>query len=388
MKILTIGPSPTLLTQCGKINQCLLKSLTSAGHEVASLVWHHDIEYFLPTETNRHNFTFDTQKVPLFPFLGAKGQLASFAFETMKEFQPQAVITIGDYHEVEFVQSIKALYGGIFKWLAIITYGGNSMLPESGLNLSYADALAVTTKTGTAAAQSITGFGEYVPFGVDLHEVKKKTGEFKILNMGKNSQMSNVPALIEAAALANIKTTLHTNLHDVGGDYDMEYLTRRTYRARLFSLPKRFVSIKDGYTDAEITEQYESHHVIVDCSLQSQTALTMLEGMSHGCIPIGMMSGAMGEVLAEMPEWCRFVVPHVEMTLQRGEKACVINPKDLARTLMNISVTACDSDWFGNASLEAAKVTKNFTKETFASRIKEMLETILTCKHSIVVDSF
>lgn len=384
MKILTIGPSPTLLTQCGRINKCLIESLSSAGHDLATLSWHHDIEYFLPNQVGSHHFG----SVPVYPFLDQKGLLPAFSFDVMKKVQPQVVITIGDYHEVEFVQAIKALYGGLFKWVAVIAHGGSDVLPESGLNLSYADDIAVTTKAATDSIFRLTTRGKHVPFGQDMGSSGAKAGEFRILSMGKNSQLSNVPALIEAAADADVRTTIHTNLHDLGGDYDMEYLIARTKKAHLFDLPKRFVSVKDGYTQTEIATQYGSHHAIVDCSLQSQTGLTLLEGMSSGCVPVGMECGAVGEILSQMPEWCRFLVPHSKFTVQRGERACVINTKDLTVTLKKLKASAYDKDWLEGASHEAVAVARKFSKELFATSIKEMVEAIVTCKHSVAVDSF
>jgi len=391
MKILTIGQSPTLLNQYGRIHKTIIEELSQAElpqDSVESLVWNHDIEYFLPTETNQHFYHTVTGPVKIHPFLDIKGQLPVFTFETMKKTQPQVVITIGEYYETEFVSAIKSLYGHLFKWIAIVPLGEKHISEDYGLNLSYADVICVTTKQGTQAIKNITGKGEYIPFGIDSCTNLSKPDGFKLLCMGKNTQSSNLSVLIDTAASVEIETTLHTNVHDLGGDYNLPFLIKKTGKSHLFSLPKRFVSLRDGYTQEEINQQYKSHHLIVDCSLQSVTGLTILEGMANGCIPVGMECGAIGEIMAEIPDQFRFMVEHIDFTIQRSEKACIINPKDLNRVLKNIKSMACDKQWLNNASNEVIGVAEKFSKEFFIKRIKETVEKIVTSNHSIAVDSF
>ena len=388
MKILTIGPSPTLLTSGGDINRSIIEKAIDQNWEVESLVWHHNVEYFLPNQIGKHFFPAK-KSVRLHPFLDPKGMMALFAFETMKEVQPDVVITIGNYYEVDFVAALKSLYGNLFKWIAVITCGEKQILDQFSVNLSLADEIVVTTISGTEAIKKNIPKVKYLPYGPSSDFFASHvSSDFKIINMGKNSQMSNLPALIFAAAEAEITTTLHTNIHDHNGDYDIQTLLSQS-NPNIFSLPKTYTSIKDGCPREDIIKQYSNHTLIVDCSLQSNTALTLLEGMASGCIPVGTDTGAMGEILDLMPSWCRFVVPHAEcVSPKRCEKTSIILQKELSKILVKIRHKSQNLKWLEAASLEAIKVAEKFRKEVFLDKIKEMVENVLTKEHFINVDTF
>jgi hypothetical protein len=79
MTILTLGSSPYLLTRNGRINRDVLCTLKKSGHKIGSIVWNHDVEYFLPNEAGVHPFDLNGEPIcRLFPFLKQKGEQAAF----------------------------------------------------------------------------------------------------------------------------------------------------------------------------------------------------------------------------------------------------------------------------------------------------------------------
>lgn len=388
MRILTIGPSPYLLARDGRIHKDVILAATKAGHTVESVVYHHDVRYFLPTETGKHIF----QNVPLHPFLGQKGEIAPFAFETMKTAQPAVVVSIGDYEDTEWLWSIKAIYPHLFKWVAIVPSGTNIVNESYQLAMAYADKIVVTTASALEAFSKVKTDTEHVAYGPD-HQTffplnKPLPEKLNLLNMGKNIQISNVPAFMKAVAQTDCTATVHTNVDD-SGDYNLRRLVKRYDLEKRLGLPIKYVSIREGLSDSLVNELYNSHHAVVDCSLQSATALTMLEAMATGCVPIGMEFGATGEVLAAMPKDFRFTVPFETIMGPKEEELAVISVKELVRSIENIH-RSCLSDhvWLEEARRVSAETARFFSKDLFATRINEILETIVTCQSYLAVDSF
>jgi glycosyltransferase involved in cell wall biosynthesis len=387
MRILIISESPYLLTRNGKISQNLMLHLTKCGHSVEGLVWHHDVSYFLPTETNKHFF----KNIPLHPFLGSKGELPSFAFETMKIVQPNVIITIGDYTETDWVWAIKSLYPNLFKWVAIIPSGAEVINENSIIPLSYADHIVSTTRVFKEALNVVKTTSEQIPFGPDteaFYPIERKPKGFRLLNMGKNSQLSNVPAFMKAVKMTGFDATLHTNLDDAG-DYDIRGLVKRYQLCDLLHTPAKYLSVREGLSESLVNELYNSHDVVIDCSLQSQTALTTLEAMSTGCIPIGMSFGAMGEIFEKLPKEFRFSVPFETFLGQREEELAVISIKELVNSIENIHRSyVSDSGWVDEARKAMIDTARIFSKEKFVSRVNEIVEKVVTCDNYVAVDSF
>lgn len=391
MRILTIGPSPYLLARSGRINKDIMVSAAKKGHHVECLVWHHDVQYFMPNETNKHTFSSEGHQFDLHPFMGRKGEIAAFTFEAMKTTQPQVVVTVGDYDETDFVWSLKSLYPNLFKWIAVVPSGTDTVSEKNRLALSYADRIVVTTKAALKAFSAVKTAITYAPYGPNrktFHPTGLPPSELSMLNMGKNSQMSNVPAFLKAAAETGVRATLHTNIDD-GGDYDIRSLIKRWGIEDKVKLPDKFVSVREGLSDALVNQLYNGHHLIVDCSLQSATALTMLEGMSTGCIPVGMEFGAAGEVLGLVPKDFRFSVPFETFVGPKEEELAIISVKGLVGNIRKINERhLSDPEWMGAARLAAVEAARIFSEDSFAAVVSEILETVVASEHSIAVDSF
>lgn len=392
MRILTIGPSPYLLTRNGRINRDLMIGLEKKGHHVESVVWHHDVGYFLPNEVNKHVYHGEAASFEIHPFLGQKGDLPGFAFEAMKVSQPQVVITIGDYSDTDFIWVIKSLYPNLFKWVAIVPTGTEIVNERHSMAMAYADRIVVTTKAATKAFAAVKAVFQHISYGPSQDAFygipDALPTSLSLLNMGKNSQMSNVPAFIKAVAESGTAGTLHTNIDD-DGDYDIRCLIKRAGLEERLQLPKKYVSVREGLPLPLVNELYNRHHLIVDCSLQSSTALTMLEAMLTGCIPVGMGIGAVGEVLELMPSEFRFSVPYEQFVGPKEEEFSIISVKELVNQVRNIRENVLsDPNWIGEARKAAMTTARIFSKELFVARVSELLETVVASEHKIAVDSF
>jgi hypothetical protein len=84
--------------------------------------------------------------------------------------------------------------------------------------------------------------------------------------------------------------------------------------------------------------------------------------MACGCVPIGISYGRVGEILQEMPEYCRFTVPHNSFIGQNSEEFAIINTeklKELINKLLN------DKSLLKKASAEAVATAKKYTRQNF-----------------------
>lgn len=391
MTVLTISVSPYLITRNGKINADILMSLKDAGHHVESLVWHHDISYFLPNELGQHRLDGPNGPVcNLHPFLGQKGELPLFVYDKLKQVQPNVVITIGTAEETEFLHAIKALYPRLFKWIAILTMGV-SVNEHQRESFQYADKILTTTKcTSESVKLNWRLESEHLPYGFDAGTFKPLNilpDEFSAISVGRNTQMSNVPAFISAVAESGINGTLHTNMYDEG-ENDLLLLKKRL-KAEKLSLPKRFVSVREGLADDEMNQLFNQHHAIVDTSMQSATGIALIEAMSTGCIPVGMNRGAIGEIISKMPEVGRYFIGYEMFIGPRQEEYAVISIKELSNTLMNIRKQYQeDRETFVSNRIKATEVAQLFSKENFVTQVKGCVEDIVLQEHSIAVDLY
>lgn len=394
MRILTISASPHLLTRNGRINHDVIKGLKSQGHHVESVVWNHDPIHFMPNEAGEHVF-YDSDGImaKLHPFLGEKGEFTPFLYEKMKVTQPDVVVTIGTYRESADIWPIKMMYGRLFKWLAILTDGSPFLNEHHGERLQYPDSAICTSKCGLKAFRKISSTpSEYIPYGPskDFHPLENELPEqFGVISLAKNSQMCNPGAFIKASAKARVAAFLHTNIDD-DGEYDLRLLKKRYDPDGFVALPDLFfVSLREGVKAPLLNMLYNRSHAVVDCSMQSATALTMLEAMSTGCVPVGMDFGAVGEVLEKVAEPYRFVVPHSVFVGPNEEEYAIPDVDGLADVLSGLKERLQNEmDWFKEAREHAISVSAIFSKEKFISRVNEIVNGAVAWLETIAVDIY
>lgn len=396
MKILTISSSPYLITRNSRINRDVILSLKAKGHHVESLVWHHDTSYFLPTEDGTHFFDHDGERVCLLhPYIGERGGLSQFAYELMKKVQPQIVITIGSYYETVDIFPIKQLYPQLFKWIAIFCNGTTAINENFKERIEYADMLLCTSECGAKTiSNTCSKKCEYLPYGPDRNMFfpipNELPDEFGVMTSAKNAQLSNLGVFIDAVSKCpEIDGYIHTNVDDVG-DQDLRLLLRRHKCVDKVGIPEqKFISVREGIKDGFLNQLYNRYHAIVDCSMQSATALSLLEGMSTGCVPIGVNFGAVGEVISMMPKECQLLVPHYVYTGPREEEYAIASSDGLRNVLQNVYKRYRDDRlWFEECRRESKKIACIFTKEKFENRINKLVEDAIPLQSVVTVDSF
>jgi len=384
MKILTIGASPYLLVRNGKINSDVIKRLVSDGHEVSSAVWHHDEGYFMPSEEGVHSYESNGNHIcHLYPFTPKTDEASPFIYELMKAVQPQIVITIGDHKDTNFIYAIKAMYPTLFKWIAIYTIDCNGIQPVNKDAFEYADQVITTSEFALKEISSFANIeGNFIPYGPN-HQVFKHNPDSKrnlVLCSARNSGASNLPAFIMATNRLN--SYIHTNLYDPG-DCNIDNMKQR-YKNDKLEYTTDFCSVKDGIEENRLVEIYNKSAIIVDCSIKSATALSLLEGMACGCVPVGLSYGRVGEIISEMPKEMRLTVPYNVFVGQNEEEFAIVSTMELSKILEKIM---SDKDFLMEASNAARIVASKFSNIVFLDNLTKIIDRACFSKQFLALDT-
>lgn len=383
MKILTVSSSPYILSKLGKINASLLDEF-SKGHSVASLCWDHDPSYFMPEdmENPRFFYTRDGNDLcEIFPISRLPEQAVVSAFEIMKSFQPDVVITIGDYHETAWMHAIKQAYPQLFKWIAILTINS---LPMNG---DFTDAISIADRIVVTNESSRSIWKEGMP-EIEVHKfgpsgsffASMDNSMFRVMASCKNSQSANCAAFIQSVSGFldgnNAEAYLHTNINDIG-DYDIDELIERFGKGDYVDLPSKFVSINEGIPERDLAIEYAKSSVFVDLSVQSATGLSVLEAMSCGCVPV--VSGANGlKEIVEQIGCDGLLVKSVEFVGDRGEVLYLADPDDAESKLRQLYIL-----WehrikeFEEISSKCRDIAKRYSQDTFVKGIKGVVDSVI-----------
>ncbi len=404
MKILTVGASPYLLVRNGRMNADLIRQLVADGHEVTSAVWHHDEGFFLPEEGGLHYFDDgDSGKrlCQLYPFFPQSTQADSVLYEIMKRIHPDVVISIGDYKDIDFIYSIKAMYPNIFKWIAVLPIDCLWVNENRRERLEYADYIVSTSEFGWTNVSNLCNVvGCFCPYGPNLDKfpfwARKPASAPVFMLSSQNSQNSNIGVFIKAMAIAKdilslsgegVVGKIHTNLYD-SGDYDLDLLIGR-YKATNVNLPSYFCSIRDGLSDDLFAQEYASADFFVDTSVKSATALTMLESMATGCIPIGMNYGRVGEVISALPKEYQIFVPFETFIGANEEEYAVMSVNGLADAVLRAKKDfASAPEHYRLASLAARKVAEQFSHKNFIHTMSAVTRNTASMVSSVAVETF
>jgi glycosyltransferase involved in cell wall biosynthesis len=395
MRILTIGSSPYLLARSGKINYSILSYLKKKGHIVGSAIRFNDINWHLTDENGIVKFEINKENIcDLYTFVDSP-QISPDIYEIMKKFQPEIVITIGDYQENDFLFAIKMLHPKLFKWINILTIDAIPINDNRKKSFDYMDYVLTTTKSGLEEVKRLSNVpSEYIPFGIEddfCKLEKEKTDKLFIFGCGKNSQTSNLASLIKGISKAskieeNISGYIHTNISDKG-DYDLLLLKER-YGVNI-GFPEGFVGLNDGLGKQELNEKYNKSDIIVDASVRSATALSLLEGMSTGCIPVGTKIGAIKEVISLMSKEYQFFIESNMYVGQLEEEYEIIAPDSLSDTLLYLyELKKKDLEKFNKIKEESIVVASKFKINNFLTKIEDIVEKSKNIKVSFVVESF
>lgn len=299
MRILTVGNSPYNNTSDSAVHSDLLKSLKNKGHNVSAAVWHHVSSYYMFDEDEKYWFEDGEEKICELIVLPAETSKVNVLYEHMKVFQPDVVVSIGDYHEIDFVYAVKRMYPQLFKWLGVLTISSFPIKQAYKEALDYLDYAFCTSEEGLKSFQNLTDVSCELQHFFPHREILGDTGisdTFNVVACLKNSQQSNLGMfLIVASGIckdhADIKFYIHTNVDD-DGDYDLEYMRNKFDFPENLTFPDKFVSFYDGISQKELMRKFADADAFVDCSMTSATGLSAFEATLQGCIPLLSDTGA------------------------------------------------------------------------------------------------
>lgn len=400
MRVLTVSASPCLTTKLSRMNSDVIRFFKDRGHTVGSAVWDHDTTWFTPDAQGR--FFYETAEhgviCELYPFLQMRENSSPDVYEIMKKFQPDLVISIGDYQETDFVFAIKSMYPQLFKWVSVLTLDAMPLNDNRREAFDFMDLRVATTKEGAEAVSS--QFGRaclYLPYGADVSVFRplgrrSASGPFVVMNAGKNSQASGTAAFIRAVSDAHkrypdIVGYLHTNLHDAG-DYDLHLLLDRYGANGVVRLPTEFSGLNDGIPSSLLNEKYNEADVYVDASVRSATALTCLEAMATGCVPLVTRVGSLGEVVSSLKQPSLSFIESVSYVGELEEEYQIASPADLTEKILRLyELRQKENHLFHSISMESIGASAGFSRDRFLSELYQQASVLSKQGLKIAVES-
>jgi len=398
MNILTVGPCPYLLTKLGKIHTDVINILSKDDHIINSAVWHLDLSWFMPNDNGKYIFEQDgKKKCEMHPFSKVPVDKATIGlYEIVKKIKPDVVVSIFDYVDMSPLNAIKTLDPNAFKWISILAIDSSPINEKMIEFFVSMDSIITTTKQANKEiSENINVDCQYIPYGSD-HDVffvdreDKIVSPMRIMSCAKNSQSSNIAAFILSIKYmhGDVAGYLHTN-HSSLGDYDLETLIERYDLSSVIELPKKFVSINDGIDACELNKEYNKSDIIVDVSVRSSTALSLLEGMSAGCIPVITNVGALKEVVEMLPRSYRFIVESITYIGDNGKEYQVASPEGIAKKILYIkNIRDRNPTLFDGIRNCVVGISKKFCNKFFAEKVKEVVEGIKVNSRSISIEVF
>jgi len=317
MRVVTLGPSPYLLTSSGKIHSWIIQHFYSQCNELAILAHSHDTSFFVPEEVEDKTvycYSFEnngeTSKIPIFPYKrGGESPNKTesiFIYELLNKLKPDLLITIDSYENTLFMQAVKMFLPDSFKWLAIIL---NSSLPineNSRSVIDYADAVLCTNEFSYKHLKGFyNGSIDWNYAGTDMAKffhIPQKKKDFSIFCSSKNTFKDCPASMMEACKnslnfIPELKLNLHINANDTGF-YNLEILQNRfDLNSEFINFPSSYVSLKDGVSESELNELLNQNHVFLSSSVMSASSISVFEALATGCVPLLSRQGSDEEIM-------------------------------------------------------------------------------------------
>jgi len=377
----------------------VLKYLYYSHHEVASIAMGHDTTYFLPTEDEqgcpRYYYTFGEHNIPLVPVVNQK-EPAIMIYEIIKVFQPEMIVTIGDFNDHPFMKAVKMFSDTPIKWVAVLanySYPINEAKEEliedmDGILCTNNESFEMLSKMFKKEHISLS----YVGSGKSLAE-RSPTDKFRIMSCGKNLQSDNLPMLMEICSslrgeIPDLELYLHSNVYD-RGDYDLNLLKERFDPAGEFILfPEKYVSLIDGYSEEEYAKELSKSDLFVSVSLNSSSGLSVFEALSHGCYPLMTDAGCHRDIagmLAEIsPEFQRndFLVPGIEIMTSGEVYVNICKPDELRKKILELHRKIKK----GGHRTFSQEFISSHNRKTFLTDVMELIEAVNKTNSTICVE--
>ena len=387
MKIITLGLSPYLCLSDGHIHSMVLKHLFKNGHSVAAIGIGHDTGFFLPKENEKgepvYYYEFDNFKIPLVPFNNVKDP-AIGVYEILKVFEPDMVITIGDFNSFIYMKAVKMFTEKPIQWFSVLS---NHSYPINELNIEVLDDIDGILCTNSNSFDMFSNLYKRENIDVshvgscDVHTEPVRNSYFRIVTTGTNTCLDNFPMIMETASevrseIPELQLYVHTNIYDPG-DFDLSLLKARfDPQDEFISFPDKYVSINEAYSEDKFHRELSKCDMFISASGHASTGMAAFDAIACGCVPLLSDVGAhrdIAERLAEMsPEFKRddFIVPCIEVMTKGEVYTSVCDPKLLRKGILNLH----NKIKKGGHRIFSQQFVDSYDRRKFLSKISKMVE--------------
>ena len=405
-KVLIVTSSPFNNTKLGKMCSQLMCYFRSKGLMVAAAAWDHDTSWYAEDEEGVCWYEFQNQKVgPVYTVFN-KGEGASTKlYEVIKKLEIDTVLSIGDFDEIEYIYAVKSLEKKNIEWINILNNGSvpiNDNREELFNSIDYHIILNKETEKEFKRLEIDEDKYTLQRWGsiFSNQPSKPKSDKFGVVCVAKNCNQSNLGCFIKAVhglkhcmskdKMDNMKFYLHTDLYD-NGDYDVELLLKRYKVDDIIELPEEFIGVNDGISSSKFAEKLKKYDVIVDCSCQSATGISVLDGMALGLVPVVSRVGILKELAKELRG-----DPGVNIDcdikgtpfIASDEKEFFIaNATDLLDTLSQ-AYELWLKNGLSSISLKAQKISDSYNLETFLENTYKIIKDFQLDTNKLVVETF
>ena len=401
MKVVTLGFSPYLNMSHARIHSMILKKLYFSKHQVACIATGHDTTYFIPEENEQGHpmyfYNFDEHKIPLIP-MEDQNEPGIKVYEILKVFQPDMVVTIGDFNDHSFMKAVKMFADFPFKWVAILTNYSYPINENQIELIEDMDGILCTNSNSFDMLRDLFKKDEislaHVGCGETLVGGNRDKDRFRIMSSGKNRISDNLPMLMETcsslrAEIPKLELYLHSNIYDQG-DYDLNLLKDRfDSKGEFITFPEKYVSLTDGYTENEYAQELAKSDIFANISLNSSSALTIFEGILHGCCPLMTDAGCHQDV-ADMlvkiyPEFQRdnFLVQSIEVMMAGEVYVNICKPDQLKNKILELHKKIKKGGYRTNFK----QFTSSHNQRAFLIEVMNVIEAVKIVKSTLCVET-
>ncbi len=358
------------------------------GIPVSGLVWGHDTNYFIPDTDGKFyfHFPFDNaeHKIPITPFVRGDNE-SVIIYETIKSLRPDVVLTVGDYNDFLYMKAVRSFCDEI-KWMWVLSNYSSPINENNRELVNSADGILCTSEYGYSSIKDFfeKELIEYCYVGTNpniFHPVieMNKNKIFRIMVSGKNSQVDNIPIVIEAASkvkkiIPELDVYIHTNLYDSCGEYDLEQIAYRfDPKGEFIHFPNKCVSIFGGISHEDLASQLALSDVFVTVPLVSATSMSVFDALACGCFPILSNCGSNINLAQLLSEYSQnqykpddFLVKCSDLMAPGGTYLSICDCDDLAQKIINAYNIKGDRKVF-------SQFIHQYTREGFLKTVMSML---------------
>lgn len=399
MKIMTLGLSPYLYLSDGRIHAEVLEHLFLSNYSVAAIGLNHDTGYFLPKQNEKgepvYYYEFDKHQIPLVPFNCVQDQAIGI-HEIFKVFEPDMIVTIGDFNSLLYMKAVKVFNEKPVQWLAILT---NHSYPINEHNVELIDDMDGILCTNSSSFNMFRDLYKrdhinmiYVG-GCEVKAQPVRNDNFRIIVTSKNTQSDNIPMIMEVASslrteIPELQLYLHTNVYDKG-DFDLLLLKARfDPQDEFISFPDKYVSMNEAYSQEDFQRELARSDMFISVASNAPTGMAAIDAIACGCVPLLSNIGAHKDIAKELaeisPKFKRddFLVPCIEI-MTRGEVyASLCKPESLGERILNLHEKLKK----GGHRISFHAFIESYDRRSFLNGVSRMVKAIESSNPTLCVE--